>query len=113
MKRSPMTLPALLAMTIALALLAGGAMAHKDKKHLLGKVLLIKADSLVVETKDGKTVEVKLSSSTIFLKDEKPAQLADLAIADRVVVHTVSKGLDLIAEEVHFSTPPAPKPPKD
>jgi hypothetical protein len=108
-----MTLPALLAMTIALALLAGGAMAHGDKKHLLGKVLLIKADSLVVETKDGKTVEVKLSSSTIFLKDEKPAQLADLAIGDRVVVHTATKGLDLIAAEVHFSTPPAPKPPKD
>jgi len=113
MKRTRMTLPALLAMTIALALLAGGAMAHGDKKHLLGKVLLIKADSLVVETKDGKTVEVKLSSSTIFLKDEKPAQLADLAIGDRVVVHTATKGLDLIAAEVHFSTPPAPKPPKD
>ena len=113
MKRTRMTLPALLAMTIALALLAGGAMAHGDKKHLLGKVLLIKADSLVVESKDGKTVEVKLSSSTIFLKDEKPAQLADLAIGDRVVVHTATKGLDLIAAEVHFSTPPAPKPPKD
>jgi hypothetical protein len=113
MKRIMNTLPAVLAVGLAAALLAGSAMAHGDKKHLMGKVLLIKADSLVVEAKDGKTVEVKISSSTIFLKDEKPARLADLAIGDRVVVHTASKGLDLLAEEVHFSTPPAPKPPKD
>ena len=113
MKRIMNALPAVLAVGLAVALLAGGAMAHKDKKHLMGKVLLIKADSLVVESKDGKTTEVKLSSSTIFLKDEKPARLADMAIGDRVVVHTAPKGLDLLAAEVHFSTPPAPKPPKN
>ncbi|MBZ5529265.1 MAG: hypothetical protein LAN71_15370 [Acidobacteriia bacterium] len=113
MKRSLNTLPALIAVALAAVLLAGGAMAHGEKKHLMGKVLLIKADSLVVESKDGKTIEVKISSSTIFLKDEKPARLADLAIGDRVVIHTASKGLDLLAEEVHFSAPPAPKPPKD
>lgn len=109
MKRILIPLPILL----LVLLLAGGILAHADKKHILGKILQIKADSLVVEAKDGKTVEVKIASSTLFLKDEKPARLADLAIGDRVVIHATHKGLDLLAEEVHFRTPPPPKPPKN
>lgn len=109
----PVLLPALLPALLIVLLLAGGSLAHGEKKHILGKILLIKADSLVVESKDAKTIEVKIDSSTLFLKDEKPARLADLAIGDRVVIHTTPKGLDTIAKEVHFRTPPPPKPPKN
>lgn len=113
MAQARLKLPVLVAMMLALTLLAAGAMAHSDKKELSGKVLLIKADSLVVELKNGKTREIRLTPDTRYLKDKQPAKLGDMAIGDHVELRTESKGLDLFAEEVNFSTPPAPKAPKE
>ncbi len=93
---------ALLLLTVSLA------MAHGDKKHVVGTLEKINADSVTVRTADGKSVEVKLLPSTLYVSrvgnEDKSAQLSDLAIGDRVVVHAKPKGETLEANEIKFST---------
>jgi hypothetical protein len=90
-----------------IALVAVGALAHGDKKHVIGTVEKINADSVVVKTADGKSVEVKLVATTVFVsradKTDKPAKISDLAVGDRVVIHATPKGETLEADEIRFS----------
>jgi hypothetical protein len=89
------------------ALMASVALAHGDKKHVIGTLEKINADSVVVKTAAGKSVEVKLVATTMYLShagnEDKPAKLADLAVGDRVVIHATPKGEILEANEVKFS----------
>jgi hypothetical protein len=66
----------------------------------------------MVKTEDGKSVEVKLASTTAYVtKDGKPAKFANIAVGQRVVIHATPKGADLIADEVKFAavgSAPAP-----
>ncbi len=93
---------ALLLLTVSLA------MAHGDKKHVVGTLEKINADSVTVRTADGKSVEVKLLPSTLYVSrvgnEDKPAQLSALVVGDRVVVHATPKGETLEANEIKFST---------
>jgi len=90
-------------------LLASVALAHGDKKHVMGTLEKINADSVVVKTAAGKSVEVKLVVTTMYVShagnEDKLAKLADLAVGDRVVIHATPKGETLEANEVKFSTP--------
>lgn len=102
-----------LALILAAGLIAGAAFAHGNKIHVLGTLEKVSADSLIVKTKDGKSVEVKLVSTTAYilktLKVEKPARHSDLAVGDLVVIHadpkTVNNVSTLEAAEVKFSLP--------
>ena len=89
------------------ALAVSVAFAHGDKKHVKGTLEKINADSLVVKMIDGKSVEVKLAPSTVYVSgvgaDAKPAKLSDLAVGERVIIHAMPKGESLIADEVRFS----------
>jgi hypothetical protein len=100
---------ALLAMV---ALVASAALAHGDKKHVIGTVEKVNADSVVVKTAAGKSVEVKLVASTMYVSrvgnEDKSAKLADLAVGDRVVIHATPRGETLEANEVRFSAPSSP-----
>jgi hypothetical protein len=88
------------------ALLAGAAVAHGDKKHVIGTLEKINADSVVVKTADGKSVEVKLVSSKMYVsRDGKASKLSDLAVGERVVIHATPNGDTLSADEVKFSPP--------
>ena len=93
-------------LTIA-ALMASVALAHGDKRHVVGTLEKINADSVVVKTATGKAVEVKLVASTMYVShagnEDKPAKLSDLAVGDRVVIHATPKGETLEANEVKFS----------
>ena len=93
------------------ALVAGVALAHGDKKHVVGTVEKINTDSVVVKTAAGKSVEVKLVATTMYVShagnEDKPAKLGDLAVGDRVVIHATPKGETLEANEVKFSAPAA------
>ena len=93
------------------ALMTGVTLAHGDKKHVVGTLEKINADSVVVKTATGKYVEVKLVASTMYIShagsEDKPAKLADLAIGDRVVIHATPRGETLEANEVKFSAPAA------
>jgi hypothetical protein len=86
---------------------AVAAMAHGDKKHVMGTVEKVNADSVVVKVKDGTSVMVKLVSSTVFLKHagngDSPAKASDLAVGDRVVIHATPKEGGLEADQVKFS----------
>jgi hypothetical protein len=90
------------------ALLAGTAIAHGDKKHVMGTLEKINADSVVVKTADGKSVEVKLVAATMYVsRDGKASKLGDLAVGQRVVIHATPEGDTLSADEIKFSPPGA------
>lgn len=85
-------------------LLVSPAFAHGDKKHVIGTIEKISPDSVMVKTQDGKSVEVKLVPTTVYVtNDGKPAKFADVAIGQRVVIHATPKGTELIADEVKFA----------
>ena len=89
---------------IAFLVLCTGAMAHGDKKHVVGTLEKVSSDSVVVKTADGKSVEVKLAASTMYVsRDGKAAKLTDLAAGERVVIHATPNGDALTADEVKFS----------
>ena len=119
-----------LTLALAFAFVGAAALAHGSKVHVKGKVEKIGADSLQVKTADGKTVDVKLMPSTVYIQhlppkpgdhpstnEDKPAKLADLVIGDSVVIHAIPKDGGLEADEVKFSAlasskaaTPVPKP---
>jgi hypothetical protein len=91
-----------------LALMATVMFAHGDKKHVMGTLEKINADSVVVKQADGKSVEVKLVANTMYVtRDGKAAKVSDLAVGDRVVIHATPSGETLSADEVRFSVPAA------
>lgn len=107
---------------LALAFAAGAALPHGNKVHIRGKIEKVGADSLQVKSSDGKTVEVKLVASTVYIQhvapkqgepadsnDNRPAKLADLAAGDAVVIHATPKDGGLEADEVKFSAPESNK----
>ena len=81
--------------------------AHGDKKHVIGTIEKLNSGSVTVKTRDGKSVQVKLVASTVYVARvataDKPAALADLAVGENVVIHATPKGEDLEADEVRFS----------
>jgi hypothetical protein len=90
-------------MLIAFAV-AVSAFAHGDKKHIIGTIEKLSPEAVMVKTKDGKSVEVKIAPTTTYVTSaDQPAKFADLAIGQRVVIHADSKGADLIAATVKFS----------
>jgi hypothetical protein len=99
---------------ICLLLAAAISFAHGDKKHVLGTIEKIAADSVWIKSTDGKSTEVKLVATTVYLSREgetyKPARASNLAVGDIVVIHATPKGETLEADEVKFSTPVAAAP---
>src|SRR5258705_13447085 len=84
-------------------LLASVALAHGDKKHIVGTLEKINADSVVVKTAAGQSVEVKLVASTTYVShsgnEDKSAKVSDLAVGNRGVIHATPKGETLEANE--------------
>ena len=98
----------LMSLVIALAI-AIPVLAHGNKKHVMGTLEKVEPAAVVVKTQDGKSVEVKLADSTMYVdKDGKPAKFTDLAVGQRVVIHATPKGTELIAAEVKFGVAAAP-----
>jgi hypothetical protein len=115
-----------------LGLVTGTGWAHGNKVYVRGTVEKINADSVLVKTLEGKSVEVKLVASTVYLlhlidksakrsdaSEDKLAKVSDLAFGEFVVIHATLKDNTLEADEVKFSrpaatktAPPAPQKPK-
>jgi hypothetical protein len=103
------TLARFAVMAAILVVSAAAVMSHGDKKHVVGTIEKVNADSVVVKTADGKSVEVKLVASTMYVTREgKTAKFGDLAVGERVVIHATPAGDTLSADEVKFSPPGAP-----
>jgi len=100
------------ALITMMALAATITLAHGDKKHVVGTVEKVNADSIVVKTAAGKSVEIKLVPTTIYVSragnEDKPAKQRDLVAGVRVVVHATPRGETLEANEVRFSAPGSP-----
>jgi hypothetical protein len=83
------------------------ALAHGDKKHVRGTIEKLDSGSVTVKMRDGKSVEVKLVASTVYVSRagtvDKPAKFGDLAVGATVVIHATPKGEELEADEVKFS----------
>lgn len=93
-------------------LLAMPAFAHGDKKHVIGTIEKISPESVLVKTQDGKSVEVKLAATTVYVSnDGKPGKFADVAVGHRVVIHATPKGTELVADEVKFAAAGSPVTP--
>src|SRR5207245_3122914 len=90
-----------ISIALLLALAAGSVFAHGNKVHVVGTVEKTNSDSLVVKTKEGKSVEVKLAASTVYFErinnQDKQAKLADLYEDDFVVIHATTNITDLVA----------------
>lgn len=108
--------------TLLFVLVTSMAFAHGNKVHVIGTIEKISAESVQVKTRDGKSVEVKLVASTVYLShvtdkaakpadlsEDKPAKLSDVAVGDLVVIHATPKDGALEADEVKFSVPAAAK----
>jgi len=105
------------------ALVSSASLAHGNKVHVRGTIEKVSAQSVQVKTPDGKSVEVKLTASTVYLlhvsekpvkpsdaSGDQPAKAADLAVGDLVVIHATPKGDVLEADEIKFSVPSSNKP---
>jgi len=101
-------------LSLCLVLVAAAALAHGDKIHVLGTIEKINSGSVTVKTREGKSVEVKLVASTVYVSrvdtTDKPAAFSDLAVGKNVVIHATPKGEQLEAAEVRFSAPGATRP---
>lgn len=89
----------ILALAVALP-----ALAHGNKKHVIGTLEKVSPAAVTVKTMNGKSVEVKLTPKTMYVtKDDKPAKFSDLAVGERVVIHATPKGQELLADQVKFA----------
>jgi hypothetical protein len=99
----------MVALLALLAIAASVTLAHGDKKHIIGTLEKVTSDSVVVKTAAGKSVEVKLVASTMYVSrvgnEDKSAKQADLAVGARVVIHATPRGDTLEANEIRFSAP--------
>jgi arginine utilization protein RocB len=80
------------------------ALAHGKEKHVMGTVTNISENSITVETTEKKSVNVDVSNKTKFEKSGSPANLKDLKVGDKVVIHADVSGEKLVANEVRFGT---------
>jgi len=107
-----------MAAIVTVLMIAAAAFAHGDKVHVMGTLEKVNADSISLKTADGKSVEVKLAATTVYLfrdgktKDGTLAKVTDLAVGQRVIIHATPKGKDLIADEVKFAAAGAATAPK-
>jgi Domain of unknown function (DUF5666) len=88
--------------------LAAALAAHGDAIHVTGTVKAIGPTSVTVETAKHEVVTVMLSPKTEVMKSAAKADIKDLKVGDRAVIHAMkNKEGHLEAEEVAFGAVPA------
>src|SRR5260370_40864639 len=80
---------------------AAALLAHGGAEHVIGVVKAVSAASLTVETPKHETVTIFLTAKTEVMKSNAKAEITQLKVGDRVVVHAVkNKAGALEASEV-------------
>jgi hypothetical protein len=104
-----MRIRAIFPAAILLSLLAVLSFGHGDAVHVLGTVTKVSASSITVKAADGKSTEVRLVPSTVYVlhsvSADQPAKAGDVRVGDLVVIHATPKNEGLEASEVKFSVP--------
>lgn len=85
---------------MTVVLLIALAHAHGSAVHVLGTVTAVSDASIFVKTTTGETKVVTTDAQTKFLKGDSSAELKDIHIGDRVVIHAHSHEGKLHATEV-------------
>jgi hypothetical protein len=88
---------------VTLMALAGPALAHDEKVHVVGTVVSLTADRMMVKDRSDTNVAIRLSAQTKYERDQSPAAAADLAVGSRVVVDVEGAGDSTTATRVRFS----------
>lgn len=69
--------------------LTSNLFATGKETRLEGTVKTIGQDSLTIQTKAKKTIGVKVTSATKFLKKNKPSSLSEMKVGDHAVIRAV------------------------
>jgi len=94
---------------ICFLLLATSAVfAHGGEQHVIGIVSQITDSTITVKTVGAGDITVAIVSATEVTHAGKTAKIADLKVGDRVVIHAMKHGDELMAHTVQFAAPAAP-----
>ncbi|SRR5712692_5898438 len=85
-----------------LVVAAGAAFAHGKEQHIMGTVTAMTESSITVQTKAKAPITVHTVPETKYEKDGAAAELKDLKVGNRVVIHAAKMGDKLMANEVRF-----------
>ena len=80
------------------------AWAHGKGVHVLGTVTEMDGSTLMVKTRDNKTVSVTLTPKTQFKPVGKGTTTGKPQVGDRVVIEATQANDELTAKDVRFST---------
>lgn len=69
--------------------LTSNLFAAGKETRLEGTVKAVGQDSLTIQTKAKKTIGVKITSATKFLKKNKPSNLSEMKVGDHAVIRAV------------------------
>jgi len=83
--------------------------AHGGEPHVRGNVVSATDTALVVKTTAGATQTFMIAASTKVMRGKTKSTLQDMKVGDRVVVHVMKHGDQLMAEEIDL---PAAAPKK-
>ena len=93
----------LLATVFALSVaLSGVVLAHGDQPHIQGTVVSATDTAIVVKTAKGNQT-LTVDSSTKVMRGKKSALLTDVKAGERVVVHPMKHGDQLMAMEIDLA----------
>jgi hypothetical protein len=95
---------------VTLLAVAGPALAHDEKMHVVGTVVSLTADRMMVKDRSNTNVAIRLSAQTKYERDQSPAAAADLAVGSRVVVDVEGAGDSTTATHVRFAAAEATPP---
>ena len=94
------------------ALLAGfAAFAHGGEKHLKGVVTKVEGMSLTLALEKGAPVVVMTDEKTEFTRADAKAELKDVVVGDKAVIHAKEHDEKLIAHMVKLGPPSRATPP--
>lgn len=79
-------------------------LAHGGKTHVMGTVAAVDATHLTVQTREGKSVSIRLNDETKYRNGDAPAKSGDVKVGNRVVVDLTGSDDNPEAGEVRFSS---------
>ncbi len=94
------------ALSVALTALLS---AHDDAPHIRGTIVSATDTAIVVKPTTGANQTLTVGSDTKVLRGKTAASLKDVKVGDRVVVHTMKHGSQLMAEEIDLPAVAAAK----
>jgi hypothetical protein len=81
---------------------AATAFAHGNEEHLMGTVTAVVNNIITVKTTTGKLTEVSITEKTTFSRAGQMAELKDIKVGERVVIHAKKTGDRLEATTVQL-----------